>query len=63
MEKTDLRSKQQTTLSKSAGLGASMAAELVIGFWFGIGAILAIRMVNGLDYCIELMNGKQGYCQ
>ena len=39
--------------SKYAGLAAAMAAELMIGFWFGIGAILAIKMMNGLDYCIE----------
>ena len=26
---------------KSEGLGATMAAELIIGFWFGIGLILA----------------------
>ena len=32
-----------------AGLGAAMAAELMIGFWFGIGAILAIKMVNSLE--------------
>ena len=53
METTDLMSEQPTTSSKYAGLGASMATELVIGFWFGIGAILAITMVNSLDYCIE----------
>ena len=53
VEMTDLMSEQQTTLSKYEGLRASMAAELVTGFWFGIGVILAIRMVNSLDYCIE----------
>ena len=25
----------------------------VVGFWFGIGAILAVKMVNSLEYCIE----------
>ena len=36
-----------------------MAAELMIGFWFGIGVILAVRMVDNLDYCIEeLMSNK-----
>ena len=34
-----------TTLS----LGAAMAAEIMIGFWLGIGVILAVKM----EYCIE----------
>ena len=29
------------------------AAELMIGFWFGIGVILAAKMVHSLEYCIE----------
>ena len=53
IETTDLTSEQQTTPSKCEGLGASMAVELVIGFWFGIGVVLAVKMVNSLDYCIE----------
>ena len=41
------------------GLTAAMAAEPVIGFWFGIGAILAIKTVQSLEYCIEeLINRK-----
>ena len=50
MEMTDLRkqtSKRPATWnaspSKYTGLGAAIAAELMIGFWFGIGAILAIE--------------------
>ena len=35
------------------GLGAVMAAELMIGFWFGIGAILAVKTVQSLENCIE----------
>ena len=35
------------------GLGAAMAAELMIGFWFGIGVILAVKTVQSLEYCIE----------
>ena len=53
MEMTDLAGEQPTTPSKYEGFGSAMAAELVIGFWFGIGVILAVKMVNGLDYCIE----------
>ena len=41
-------SKRPTTSSKYAGLGAAMAAELMIGFWFGVGVILAIGVVDGL---------------
>ena len=58
MEMTDLR-EQQTTPSKYEGLGASMAAELIIGFWFGIRVISAIRMVNSLDYCIEKLISRK----
>ena len=35
-----------------------LAAELMIGFWFGIGAVLAVKMVESIEYCIEeLING------
>ena len=37
----------------AVGLGAAMAAELMIGFWFGIGVMLAVKMVQSLEYCIE----------
>ena len=40
-------------LSKYAGLGAAMAPELMIGFWFGIGAILAIKMVSSMEELIR----------
>ena len=41
-------SKNSLTSRKYLDLGAAMAAELMIGFWFGIGAILAIKMANSL---------------
>ena len=53
METTDLTNEQPATPSKYEGLGSAMTAELMIGFWFGIEVILAIRMVKSLDYCIE----------
>ena len=35
------------------------ADELMGRFWFGIGAILAIKMVHSLEYCIgELISRK-----
>ena len=43
-------SEQQATSSKYAGLGAAMAAEPIIGFWFGIGVILAVGVVESLNY-------------
>ena len=59
MEMTDLTSEQLKTQSKYVGLEAAMAVELIIGFWFGIGVILAIRIVDSLEYCIkELMCRK-----
>ena len=59
--KTMKTSKSSSTSSKSGGgalgayegLAAAMAAELMIGFWFGIGAILAIKMVNSLEEIIS----------
>ena len=45
--------KNSSTSSKYEGLAAAMAAELMIGFWFGIGAILPIRMVNSLEELIS----------
>ena len=42
METTDLTSEQATTPSKYESIGSAVAAELMIGFWFGIGIILAV---------------------
>ena len=44
--------------SKYEGLGAAMAAELMVGFWFGIGVILAVKIVHSLEYCIEELEQK-----
>ena len=45
--------KNEETNKKLSSLGAAMAAAISIGFWFGIGATLAVKTVNGLEYCIE----------
>ena len=38
--------------------------ELMVGFWFVIGVILAVKMVHSLEYCIdELISKISGYCQ
>ena len=34
-------------------IGAALAAELMVGFWFAVGAILAIKMVNSLEELIS----------
>ena len=39
--------------SKYACLRA--AAELMIGFWFGIGVILAVGVVGSLNYCVGVL--------
>ena len=39
--------------SKYSGLAAAIATELMIGFWFGVGAILAIKMVRSLEELIS----------
>ena len=36
-----------------AGLGAAIAAELMIGFWFGIGVMVAVKTLESLQYCTE----------
>ena len=38
-----------------------MAAELIIGFWFGIGVILAAKTVHSLEYCNEELISRK--CQ
>ena len=45
--------KNLSTSGKYEGLAAAIAAELMIGFWFGIGAILAIKIVNNLEEIIH----------
>ena len=45
--------KSSLTSSKYEGLAAAMAAEVMIGFWFGIGAILSIKMVRTLEKLIS----------
>ena len=42
-----------STASKYEGLAAALAAELMIGFWFGIGAVSATKMVSSLEELIS----------
>ena len=45
------------TSSKSPGpyegLAAAMAAELMIGFWFGIGVVLVVKTLGSPECCIR----------
>ena len=55
MEMTDLTSKLPSTPSKYMGLGAAIAAELMIGFLFSIGVMLAVGVVDSLNYCVSVL--------
>ena len=42
---------EMTTPSKYAGLEAAIAAELIIGFWFGVRVMLAVA--DGLNHFVR----------
>ena len=48
-------------MGKKPSLKAAMTAEIMIGFWFGTGVILAAKMVHSLEYCIEELISRK--CQ
>ena len=59
MEMRKETSEQPETPSKYTGLGAAIATEVVIGFWFSTGVILTVNVVNVLEHCAEaLTRGK-----
>ena len=37
---------------------AAITAELIIGFWFGAGVILAVGVVDGLNYCVGALKSS-----
>ena len=43
---------ERVETTEKLSLGAAMATELKIGFWFGIGAILAVKMVHSIEELI-----------
>ena len=45
---------QPATLSKHAGLRAAITAELMIGFWFGVGVMLAVGVADGLNHFVRV---------
>ena len=59
METTDLTSEQLATPSKYAGLGAAITAEQMIGFWFGVGVMLAVGVVDGLNRFVRAVTREK----
>ena len=49
---TDLR-EQLITPSKYAVLGAATVAQLITGFWFGVGVMLAVGIADGLNHFVR----------
>ena len=50
---------ETTAPSKYTGLGAAITAELMIGFWFGVGVMLAVRIADGLNHYVgSITRGK-----
>ena len=61
IDNTELRkemSELPMTPNKYTGLGAAIAAKLMIGFWFGIGVILAVGVVDGLNCLVEAITSS-----
>ena len=55
-----MTSRHLTTPNKYAGLGATTTADLMIGFWFGVGVMLAVGVVNSLNYFVRaIMRGNK----
>ena len=60
-EITDLKKEtreQLATPGKYAGLVAAMAAKLMIGFLFGVGVVLAVVVVDGLNHCVGALTSS-----
>ena len=57
-EKTNEQETTNNKPNKCEVLGAVIAFG-AIGFWFGIGAILAVKMVKSLEYCIEKLISRK----
>ena len=53
METRKETSGQPATPSKYAGLGAAIAAEIMIVFWFGVGVMLAVGVAEALSHFLE----------
>ena len=61
IDNTELRKEMNelpTTRSKYTGLEAATAAKLMLGFWFSIGVILAVGVVDSLNYLFEAITSS-----
>ena len=59
IEEEQMKETNKKSTTKYAGLGAATAAELMIGFWFGIGVILAAGVADGLNYCVGVLTSNK----
>ena len=50
---TSTPSKPARQAQTYAGFGAAITVGLMIGFWFGIGVMLAVGVADGLDHFIR----------
>ena len=48
--------------SNNAGLGAAMAAQVMIGFWLRLRVIFASGVVDSLNYCIWVFISSSSEC-
>ena len=46
------------TPSKYISFGAAITAELMTGFWFGIGVILAVGVVDSLNHFVGTLTSS-----
>ena len=53
MEEQVKEQMEMTTPSKYADIGAAITAELMIGFWFGVGVMLAVVVADVLNHFIR----------
>ena len=62
VQRVEMMSEQPATRSKYVGLGAVVAAKLMIGFWFNIGVILAIGVADDLNHFIGALTSNKYDC-
>ena len=50
--------KETKPATKYAGLGAAIAAELMVGVWLGTGVMLAVGITDGLYCCVGALKSN-----
>ena len=56
---TNLMSEQPATSTKYKDLGTAITAELMIGFWFGVGVMLAVGVADGLNHFVRAVTRRK----